>query len=140
MPRIQFSHQIVPTETILHLGPHGHVDAVFLQALCDSSFRNIHDVGLGDALCPFFLRGFAPLRHTSFFLVCSHNRVLLILRLTKLSQSHSSFPAQELSVSLGEVIPLVFLPQAAVFDFYKFYSTTFRPLPQQSTTLFCASR
>ena len=66
------------------------------------------------------------------FLVCSHNRVLLILRLTELSQSRDSFPAQELSVSLGEVIPLVFLPQAAVFDFYKFYSTTFRPLPQQS--------
>ena len=34
------------------------------------------------------------------FLLCSHNRVLLILRLTKLSQCRSSFPAQELSVSL----------------------------------------
>ena len=49
------------------------------------------------------------------FLLCSHNRVLLILRLTKLSQCRSSFPAQELSVSLGEVIPLVFLPQSAFF-------------------------
>ena len=51
MPRIQFHHQTVPTETTLHLGSDGHVDAVFLQALFDSSFGNIHDVGLGDALC-----------------------------------------------------------------------------------------
>ena len=50
LPRIQFSHQTVPTETTLHLGPHGLVDAVFLQALCDSCSRNIHDVGPADAL------------------------------------------------------------------------------------------
>ena len=47
------------------------------------------------------------------------------LTLTKLSQSRDGFPAQELSVSLGEVIPLVFLPQAAVFDFYKFIRPLF---------------
>ena len=50
MPRIQFPHQTVPTETTLHLGPHGFVDAVFLLALFDSSFGYIHDVGPGDAL------------------------------------------------------------------------------------------
>ena len=50
-PMIQFHHQKAPTETTLHLGSHGHVDAVLLQALGDSSFRNIHDADLGDASC-----------------------------------------------------------------------------------------
>ena len=49
------------------------------------------------------------------FLLCIHNRVLLILRLTKLSQSRSSFPVQELSVSLGEVIPLGLLASSSRF-------------------------
>ena len=72
------------------------------------------------------------LRTTATHIVAATIVSSSFLTLTKLSQSRDSFPAQELSVSLGEVIPLVFLPQAAVFDFYKFYSTTFRPLPQQS--------
>ena len=82
--------------------------------------------------CAVLLEGLRTTATLIVFLLCSHNRVLLILRLTKLSQSRSSFPAQELSVSLGEVIPLVFLPRAAVFDILQIYSTTFRPLPQQS--------
>ena len=61
------------------------------------------------------------------------------LTLTKLSQSRSSFPAQELSVSLGEVIPLVFLPRAAVFDFYKFIRPLF-VLCHSSHNTICASR
>ena len=44
-------HNTKPLSCGKHLGPHGFVDAVFLQALFDSSFGNIHDVGLGDALC-----------------------------------------------------------------------------------------
>ena len=113
MPRIQFSHQTVPTETTLHLGPHGHVDAVFLQALCDPFSSNMHDVGLGDALCGSSSVASHHCDTHRFSSLCSHNRVLLILRLIELSQSRSSFRAQEQSVSLGKVIPLVFLPRAA---------------------------
>ena len=44
-------HSTKPLSCGKHLGPDGHVDAVFLLALFDSSFGYIHDVSLGDALC-----------------------------------------------------------------------------------------
>ena len=55
------------------------------------------------------------LRTTATHIVAATIVSSSFLTLTKLSQSRDSFPAQELSVSLVEVIPLVFLPQAAVF-------------------------
>ena len=83
--------------------------------------------------CAVLLEG---LRTTATHIVFLHFAATIVsssfLTLTKLSQSRSSFPVQELSVSLGEVIPLVFLPRAAVFDFYKFIRPLFVLLPQQS--------
>ena len=72
--------------------------------------------------CAVLLEGLRTTATLIVFLLCSHNS---FLTLTKLSQSRSSFPVQELSVSLGDVIPLVFLPRAAVFDFYKFIRPLF---------------
>ena len=89
--------------------------------------------------CAVLLEGLRTTATLIVFLLCSHNLVLLILRL-KLSQSRSSFPAQELSVSLGEVIPLVFLPRAAVFEFFSNLFDHFSSFATAVTTLFCASR
>ena len=130
MPRIQFHHKTVPTETTLHLGPHGFVDAVFLLSLFDSFFGYIHDVGLGVALCRSSCGASHHYDTHRFSSLCSHNRVLLIPRTHPNSASLVVAFLRRNSVS-----PLVRsynLSQAAVFDFYIFYSTTFRPLPQQS--------
>ena len=51
--------------------------------------------------CAVLLVGLRTTATLIVFLLCSHNRVLLILRLTKLSQCRSGFPAQEYSASLG---------------------------------------
>ena len=53
--------------------------------------------------CAVLLEGLRTTATLIVFLLCSHNS---FLTLTKLSQSRSSFPVQELSVSLGEVIQL----------------------------------
>ena len=71
-------HNTKPLSCGKHLGPHGFVDAVFLQVLFDSSFGNIHDVGLGDALCRSSCGASHHCDADRFSSLCSNNRVLLI--------------------------------------------------------------
>ena len=72
LPRIQFHHRTVPTETTLHLGPHGHVDAVFLKP-CVTPLSETHTMFVWAMHCAVLLEGLRTTATLIVFLLCSHN-------------------------------------------------------------------